>query len=44
MSPALARTMARELATRPERSAEDCRAQFTQRTYDLPVRLEEEKR
>jgi len=41
MSPALARTMARELARRPQRSAEDCRAQFTQRAYDLQVGLEE---
>jgi len=41
MSPALARTMARELAKRPRRWAEDCRAWFTQRADALPVGLEE---
>ena len=33
--------MARELAQRPKRLAEDCRAQFTQRAHGLQVRLEE---
>ena len=35
--------MARELAQRPRRLAEDCRAQFTQRAYGLQVGLEETK-
>jgi hypothetical protein len=43
MPTALSRTMACELARRPVRRAEDCRAQFTQRADDLPVRLEETK-
>jgi len=43
MSPALARTMARELAKRLRRTAEDCRAPFMQRAYDLQVGLEETK-
>ena len=41
MSPAPSRTKARELARRPQRQAEDCRAQFKQRAYDFPVGLEE---
>jgi hypothetical protein len=41
MSPAPARTMARELAKRHKRRAEDCRAWFTQRAAALSVRLEE---
>ena len=43
MSPAPSRTKARELARRPQRQAEDCRAQFKQRAYDLPVGLEKTK-
>ena len=43
MPTALSRTMACELARRLARLAEDCRAQFTQRADDLPVRLEETK-
>lgn len=35
--------MACELALRPVRRVEDCRAQFTQRAYDLPLRLEEKR-
>jgi hypothetical protein len=43
MLTAQARTMARELAERPKRWAEDCSAPFTQRAHDLPVRLEERR-
>jgi hypothetical protein len=43
MPTALARTTARELAKRPKRWAEDCRAQFKQHADDLPVRLEERR-
>ncbi len=41
MLPAPSRTKACELAKRQARFAEDCRAQFTQSAYDLPVRLEQ---